>query len=104
MAFSLMVLGCVSPPKREALAADTLEGDFGAHRVSDAQLGAVVHAEVELREIALQVRFAAMLVGADHAALEHREEAFQRVRVRPPRDWPGHRPKLHGWAATPWRA
>ncbi len=41
----------------------------------------MVHAEIELSQIALQVLFAAVLIGADHAALEHRKEAFQRVRV-----------------------
>src|SRR5476649_2336447 len=76
-----MVLGCVSPPIRQALSSNTLQGHIGAHIVGIAQLNAVVHAEIELCQIALQMLLAAMLVSANHAALEHRKEAFQRVRV-----------------------
>jgi len=71
MACCLMDLGCVSPPIRQALSANSLQGDFGARCVVIAQLDAVIGAKIELGQVALQVLFTAMLVGPDHAALEH---------------------------------
>ena len=47
-----------------------LSAASGAHFVVDLERDAVVVAEVELGQIALQVLFAAVLIDADHAALE----------------------------------
>ncbi len=41
----------------------------------------VIVAEIELREIAVQVALRAVLINALHAALEDREAPFNRVRV-----------------------
>ena len=43
--------------------------------------GAAIVAEIELGKVAVQVRFAAMLIDADHAALEDREHVLDRVGV-----------------------
>ena len=81
IACCLIVLGLVSPPIGEALPADTLQGNIGSGGVVKAQFHAVIGAEIEFGQIALQVLFPAMLIGPDHAALKDREEAFQRIRV-----------------------
>lgn len=81
LAFCLSVCGFVSPPIREALSSDALERNIGTHRIVDAKFDAVVLAEIEFSQIALQVLLAAALIRADHAALEDREEAFERVGV-----------------------
>ena len=44
------------------------------------QLAGVV-AEIELCGVAAKVRFREVMVGADHAALEDREEVFDRIGV-----------------------
>ena len=80
-AFCLSVLGLASPPIRQALAGDTGDGFFGAHGIVYAELGAGICAKIKLSQITVKVLFAAMLVGANHAALKDREKAFQRVRV-----------------------
>ena len=59
---------------------------FSRVLVVHAELGAVAVAEIELRQIAVQMLFAAMLIDALHAALEDREEAFDRVRMRSRRE------------------
>ena len=41
--------------------------------------GAAVVAEIELREVAVQVGLAAKLIDAGHAALEHGEHVLDRV-------------------------
>ena len=41
--------------------------------------GAVIHAEIEFRQIPLKVLAIDVLVHADDAALEHAKEAFQRI-------------------------
>lgn len=74
-----MVLGCVNPPICQALPADALEGLGRALVIINAQRNAVIGPEIKLSQIALQVLFAAMLVGANHAALKDREKALQRV-------------------------
>jgi len=71
----------VNPPIREAFAFDALEGDHGTHVVIDAEADAVVVAEIELREITVQMVLAAMLIDALHAALEDGEVAFDGVGV-----------------------
>jgi len=63
----------------EALADNALERVRSARRIINTKRSALIIAEIELREIALQVLFIAMLVGAFHAALEHAEKAFDGV-------------------------
>lgn len=58
------VSGFVSPPIGEALAVDLLQRDFGAHVSLMPSLGRGCSAEI-LREIALQVLLAHVLVRAD---------------------------------------
>jgi hypothetical protein len=53
-----------------------LDGRDGAVRVVEVHEGAVVGAEVELRELAVQVLLRAVLVDAPHPALEDREHAL----------------------------
>src|SRR5690349_11572816 len=77
----LTILGFVNPPISQALAINAFKSLHGAGGVIKAQLGAVVGPEIELSQITLQVLLAAMLIGADHAALKDRKEAFQRVGV-----------------------
>lgn len=75
----LTVLGFVRPPISKALAVDALQGQIGAASIVNAQLGAVGIAEIELVQVTLQVLFATVLVGANHAALEDRKGAFNRI-------------------------
>jgi hypothetical protein len=58
----------------EALSADVLQHGFRALLVIDAERNAVVVAELEFGEIALQVILRALPIHALHAALEDREE------------------------------
>ena len=69
----------VKPSVRESLAFDPLERDFGALRIVEAQCCAGVHAEIKLREVAIQMLLVHVLVRAYQPALEDAEEAFQRV-------------------------
>ena len=66
------------PPIGKALAGDALQGQIRAFVI--VQLAGVV-AEVELCGVAAKVRFAKVVVGANHAALEDRKEVFDRVAV-----------------------
>src|SRR5437899_1424112 len=66
----------------EPLADDTFQRAFGAAHVVYAQLGAVAIAEIELGKIAVQVLLFAVLINADHAALENRKIAFGGVGMR----------------------
>jgi hypothetical protein len=66
---------------REPLPGRAFDGDSFALHVVNAELGAVVHAEVELREVAVKVLAIDLLVDADQAALEHRKEPFKRVHM-----------------------
>jgi len=61
----------VSPPIGEALADATLERQLGALRIGHK---ASLVAEVELGTVTGKVRLAHVVIGADHAALEDREE------------------------------
>ena len=74
-------MGFTNPPIGEALALDALHGVIGAHGVGVAKRGATVVAEIKLRQIAVKVGFAAVLVDAGHAALEDAEIALNRVGV-----------------------
>ena len=65
--------GLVRLTIREALAFATLYGKHGTFPVCNIA-GAV--AEIEFREIAMQVLFGAMLIVAAHTALEDTKEAF----------------------------
>lgn len=73
--------GFTNPPIGEALAADALQGIVAAFNIANTKLSAIVVAEIELGEVAEQVLLSAVLVDAFHAALEDREEAFNRVGV-----------------------
>ena len=63
-AFCLSVRGFISPPIREALALNAGQGDLCTLCILNAQGRTVRIAEIELREIAVQMSGAAMLVGA----------------------------------------
>lgn len=65
----------------QSLADGALNRAACAFRVIDLERDPVRIAEIELRQIAVQMLLAAMLVHALHAALEGREEAFDRVRM-----------------------
>ena len=71
----------MSLPIGEPLADDALNGARGTLYVIYAQPDAVAIAEIELRQIAVQMLLAAMLVDALHAALEDRVVAFDGVGV-----------------------
>lgn len=75
-AFCLCETAFVSPPIGKALAADPLEGFVRAFKVI--QLACVV-AKVELSDVALEVRFADMVINTSDPALEDGEEVFDRV-------------------------
>lgn len=64
MGFTSLLIG-------EPFASGAVDQLFGALEVADAKLGAAIVAEIELRKVAVQVSLTAMLVDADHAALEH---------------------------------
>jgi hypothetical protein len=61
--------GCVSSDRSNACR-EPDEEDLGAFCIADLESRTAVMAEIELSKIAVQVGFAAMLVNADHAALE----------------------------------
>ncbi len=63
----------------EPLADEALKREIGARYVIYAEFGAIGIAEIKFREIAVKVTFAAMLVDALHAALEHAEEALDGI-------------------------
>jgi hypothetical protein len=63
--------GLVSRPVRETLALSILDGQRRTFPIGNAEGRAVIVAEIKFREIAMQVLFLAMLVGAAHSALEH---------------------------------
>ena len=65
----------------QALAEDALDRALGARLVVHPQCNASVVAELELREAAMPVLLAAVLVDAIHSALENAERAFDPVRV-----------------------
>lgn len=65
----------------EPLADDAGQDLIGAALVVHAQRNTMIVPEIELRKIAMQVLFGAMLISAAHAALEDREVAFDGVGV-----------------------
>ena len=65
----------------QPLANDAFQSDIGACRIINAKLDPVRIAEIELRNIAVQVAFAAMLINALHATLEDAIEALDGVCV-----------------------
>ena len=70
--------GLVSPPIGEALAGDHLQGGIGTLGVGQM---AVVVAEIELANVALQVLLADVVIDADDAALQDGEVILDRVCV-----------------------
>jgi len=72
-------LSVVSLPIGEPLSDDACNGAAGSLYVVYAQPDAIGIAEIELREITVQVLFLAMLIDALHAALEDRIVAFNRI-------------------------
>src|SRR5579883_54 len=83
LAFRLLPYGRsdVRRPIGQALADDALHGAFGALHVIYAQPNAIAIAEVELRKVAVQVLFLAMLIDTLHAALKNRVVALNGVGV-----------------------
>src|SRR5437773_1579152 len=73
--------GSVSPPISQTLAFDTNERLINANLIIHTNRDTIAIAEVELGQIAVEMLSRAMLVDANHAALEHREVAFDGVRV-----------------------
>src|SRR6266404_1588626 len=63
----------------QPLADDAPHRILDALFIVDAERHPVVVPKIELREIALQMPLVAVLVHANHAAVEHREEAFDGV-------------------------
>src|SRR5436190_4231102 len=61
----------VSRPVRQALALDTFEGSCRPFPIVDAEGHAVIIAEIKFREIALQMRFADLMINASDAALKN---------------------------------
>src|ERR1700683_1954491 len=72
-------LSVVSLPIGEPLSDNSFHRSRGALHVIYAKPNAVAIAEIELRQIAVQVLFLAVLINALHAALKDREVAFDRV-------------------------
>ena len=79
--FCLGVTGFTNPPIGEALAFDAFHKLLHAHSVGEAKGGAAIVAEIEFGKVTVQVGFAAMLIDADHAALENREHVLDGVGV-----------------------
>lgn len=76
-AFCLGDTGFTNPPIGKALAASRGEQLVVALGVPDINSRAAVVLEVELREIVVPVGLAAVLVRAEHLALEHPEHVFE---------------------------
>ncbi len=70
-----------SPPIGQTLASDPLKSQISAVRIAVAKRRAGVVAETEFLAVALQVLRGNVVEGTDQTALEHREEALNRVRV-----------------------
>src|SRR5207253_994811 len=60
----------------QPLALRALDGTFGAHGIIDPEPHAVALPKIELCQITVKMLFAAMLVGAHHAAFEDRKDAL----------------------------
>jgi hypothetical protein len=72
----LRVLSLVRPSICKALAFDALQEGFGAHLVIHAKARTVVKAKLEFGDIALQMLFVALVIGADHATLERAKKVL----------------------------
>src|SRR6266513_1869820 len=72
---------CVSPPICQAFPGDALERNGSALLVCHAELDAIVVSEIELGDVTLKMLFANMVIRPDQAALQKREEAFNRIGV-----------------------
>lgn len=66
-------------PVHQALALRAFDRSNGAFNIAAAERNPVIVAEVELRQIPMQVLLAAVLIDAIHAAFEDREVAFDRI-------------------------
>jgi len=65
----------------QALATETCKRDVRALYIVDAELGAVILAEIKLGQVSIKVLGIDVLVNADDAALEDREEPFKSIGV-----------------------
>jgi hypothetical protein len=65
----------------QSLAACTSHRNPSALRVIDAELGASVHAKIELREVSIKMFFVHVLIDANQTALEDTEKSFKGVGV-----------------------
>ena len=80
-AFCLGVMGVVSLIIGQPLSGRAPDRIAGPLTVGDAERRAAVVAEIEFRQITVKVSLAAMLVNAEHAALEHGKHVLNRVGV-----------------------
>src|SRR5438105_3862400 len=71
---------CASRPIGQALTADPLQGGIRALRIIHPERGPIVVAKIEFANVALQMRFANMVICPDQATLEDREKALYGVR------------------------
>ena len=71
----------VKPPTGKALSFNAFGNVFGALGVTYFQGGAVIVTEIKFGQIAMQMGFAAMLIDAFHATLEHAPNVFDSVGV-----------------------
>jgi hypothetical protein len=74
-------LSVTSGPIRETLAHDSFDCSLGTLHVIYAKADTIAIAKIVLREISVEMLLAAMLIDADHAALEDRKEAFRSIGV-----------------------
>ncbi len=65
----------------EPLALDALQSDFSALGIINAELGAIILAEIKFGQIAVKVLLIHMLINADQTAFEDRKEAFKSIGV-----------------------
>jgi hypothetical protein len=65
----------------QPFALEALQRNVGALRIIDAKFRASIHTEIKLSQISVQVLLIHVLIHADEAALEDREEPFQGVGV-----------------------
>jgi hypothetical protein len=83
-AFCLGVIGFTNPPIGKALVAGGCKKLFSALGIGNLECRAAIVKEIEFRQVVVKMGFAAMLIDADHSALEDREHAFDRVGVNDP--------------------
>ena len=75
-------LGPTNPPIHQPAAGGTTQKCVDAGATIETASDATVVAEVEFREIAMQMWLATVLIDAEHAALEEAEGALDRVGVQ----------------------